>query len=241
MKRLMAHVVAGNPDLATTRQLIRQMVDRQIAAIEIQIPFSDPIADGPVLMAANDHAVQNGISVDETIRLIQKGQTKCYIMSYLQPILHYGPQKFFAKAFAAGCAGFIIPDLPFDAPETKTFVAELPDLRHTLVPVLSPGMSEDRLNALFKTLEPNLIYLTARQGITGEHTLLTKDLEKTIKQIRRHSKAPLAVGFGIQTSADVQAVLKLADLAVVGSVLTKALSQSVDVALDVLDELAGID
>lgn len=238
MKKLMTHVVVGSPTLQVTRHLISEMIDRDIAAIELQIPFSDPIADGPVLMEANDRAVKNGVSVKEALSLMRPGKTKFYLMSYLQPILHYGPAAFFEQALQAGCAGFIIPDLPFDAPETKQFIAAKPELRHTLVPVLSSGMTKDRLQQLFAVLEPELVYLTARHGITGERTDFSQDLSTAIKLIRALTNAKLAVGFGIQTPADVRAVLGYVDLAVVGSALTRALAVSEQDVKNLLDRLS---
>jgi tryptophan synthase alpha chain len=240
MNRLMTHVVVGYPDLATTKRLIRAMTRRKVAAIELQIPFSDPIADGPVLMRANDVAVAQGISVEDTLKLlatIKKQDTKIYIMTYLQPVMHYGPKIFFQKALAAGCNGFIIPDLPFDAPETEDFITDNSELRHALVPVLSPGMPEDRLKAVFKTLEPGLVYLTARHGITGDRTHFGSHLNQTVQTIHRLSKAELAIGFGIQTPADVRQVLGLADLAIVGSALTDVLDRSEHDALRLLSVL----
>ncbi len=240
MNRLMTHVVVGYPDLKTTKRLIEAMIDREVAAIELQIPFSDPIADGPVLMHANDVAVEHGVSVGATLKLlasIKSGDTKIYLMTYLQPVLHYGPKNFFQKALAASVSGFIIPDLPFDAPETKQFIADNPELRRALVPVLSPGMAEARLKLLFEALQPSLIYLTARHGITGDRTDFSKNLEQDVQKIKAYSSAPIAIGFGIRTPADVRIVLRFAELAVIGSALTNALRQSEAQALTLLDSL----
>lgn len=240
MKRLMTHVVVGYPDLSTTKRLVQAMINLEVAAIELQIPFSDPIADGPVLVHANDVAAGQGFSVEQTLELLKSvdtKKTKLFIMSYLQPILHYGPKAFFQKALAAGCKGFIIPDLPFDAPEIKQFLTDQPELRQTLVPVLSSGMSGDRLSALFKVLQPSLIYLTARHGITGDQTDFTSSMEEVVEKVRGYSQAELAIGFGIQTPADIRYVLQIADLAVVGSVLTTTLDRSEDDAKILLDAL----
>jgi tryptophan synthase alpha chain len=243
MKRLMTHVVVGSPDMATTKRIIQQMVDREVAGIELQIPFSDPIADGPVLIEANDVAVKNGVSVSEMLSLlasIKPGQTKIYIMSYLQPILHFGPKTFFRRALEAGCSGFIIPDLPFDAGETRQFIQDCPEFKSLFVPVLSSGMQTERMDALFAKVDPKLVYLTARHGITGEHTAVTDNLATTIKSIRAHTSADIAVGFGIQNPDDVRAVLQHADLAVVGSALTQTLKQSEKQAEILLDRLCRV-
>lgn len=241
MKKLMTHLVVGSPDMATSKRMIKYMAEREVAAVELQIPFSDPIADGPVLMAANERAVRRGVSVEETLKLIEEmnfGQTKLFLMSYFQPVFGFGLEKFFDRAIKAGCKGFIIPDLPFDAPEVGELTRRIPELKRKLVPVLSPGMTPKRLEELFGLLTPDLVYLTARQGITGQHSKLSGELSKTIASVRKHTTAEIAVGFGIQTAADVRSVLDSgADLAVVGSALAKALNQSEDRALALLEEL----
>lgn len=243
MTRLMTHLVVGNPSMALTKRFINEMIAREVSAIELQIPFSDPIADGPVLMKANDNAVGNGVSVDETLKLLSSltvHKTKIYIMSYLQPILSYGASKFFEKAIELGCKGFIIPDLPFDAPEMISFITEEPSLKQLIVPVLSPEMHITRISEVFEALEPNLVYVTARHGITGDRTeSVTKHLIALIGHVRSQCDARVAVGFGIQTANDVKNVLEIADLAVVGSALTSAQNESEAAAVKLLTSLVN--
>lgn len=240
MNRLMTHVMVGNPDLQGTKRLLQHMIDIGVAAIELQIPFSDPIADGPVLMRANDKALQQHVTADDVfglLRTIRPGKTKLYVMTYVQPIMHADPDAFFSEALDAGCSGFIVPDLPFDAPETEVYLAKNPRLRKVLVPVLSPGMTAGRLGGVFSALEPELVYLTARAGITGDASAFA-GLGADVQRVREYTGATVAVGFGVQTADDVTEVLKSSDLAVVGSALSSALEQSESAALNLLEKLS---
>src|SRR5690606_25681776 len=131
MKSLMTHVVAGYPTLDDTRHILTAMVQHRVWAIEIQIPFSDPLADGPVLMHANDRAVQQAITRDHALELIRDidfRQTHVFIMCYYQSLFHKNPSKFITDAVAAGCHGFIVPDLPFDSPDLQRFLKNIPEL-----------------------------------------------------------------------------------------------------------------
>jgi len=238
MKSIMIHLVAGYPDTKSANKLFNDLISAKVQAIELQIPFSDPIADGPVIMAANDQAVTHGVGIDEALSLLEGklGKSKVYIMSYLQPILSYGPNQFFDKASKA--AGFIIPDLPFDAPEIDQFLLNHPELMQKLVPVLSTGMPHERLKQLFATLEPELVYVTARHGITGDKTSEFDDeLLDFINDVKNLSSADIALGFGIQTPADVKKAAKIADLPVVGSAISK-IADSPKKVTELINDLA---
>ncbi len=242
MNKLMTHVVVGYPDMETTKKLLHHMIEAKVASIELQIPFSDPLADGPKLMAANDIAVNNGISVQETLDIINEcdsKNTKIFIMSYLQPIISFGAKEFFRKAEEAGCEGYILPDLPFDAPDMHEFININKSLSSKIIPVLSPWMLSSRLKSIFSKLSPETVYITARAGITGDHTNeYSSDLKQLIMGVRKLSDAKLAVGFGIQTTEDVKSILKIADLAVVGSAVTSELESSLARATALVDKLA---
>lgn len=242
MAKLMMHLVAGYPDIKSNKSSIDGFVENSVDSLEIQIPFSDPIADGPVLMRANDEAISRNIGTSQTLALAEFASKKLdtYIMTYLQPIVSYGPDKFFDQAIKSGCAGFIIPDLPFDAPEINRFVESFPVLKQMLVPVLSEGMHESRLTDLFTHLEPKTIYLTARFGITGDKTgEFSSELKNFINMVKSYTDAKIAIGFGIQTGEDVRRALEFADLAVVGSAYNKALAKSNSNAGNLLKELVA--
>lgn len=241
MKGLMTHLVAGYPDMVTSKKMFKSMIDLEIAAVELQIPFSDPIADGPILMHANDVAVASKVSVDKVFDMINTdlGSTKVYLMSYLQPILHYGLDEFIKKAQALGVSGLIIPDLPFDAPEISHILNSNSQLENYIVPVLSQGMSQERIEGLFGKLKPSLVYVTARHGITGDKTAsFGKDLEQFVSQVRSRTDAKLALGFGIQTAEDVKKAAKLADIPVVGSAITAKMNETKQ-AQKLIEDLAA--
>jgi len=230
MKPLMTHIVAGYPDIAISARVLKYMISQNISTIEIQIPFSDPAADGPVLMQANEASVLNGNGRDDVLKLIKSvdfKQTSCFIMCYYQSLFYKNPVAYIREAIEAGCQGFIVPDLPFDSPDCEKLLKEIPELSTLLIPVISPDIDKDRLKLLSQMLNPKLIYVTARKGITGTATDFDQHLDRTCQQLRSvFPDASLAVGFGIKTKEDVQKVLQVADLAVIGSALTVALTES---------------
>lgn len=230
MKPLMTHIVAGYPNLPTSARVLEYMISQNISAIEIQIPFSDPAADGPVLMQANEASVLAGNGRNDVLKLIRNvdfKQTTCLIMCYYQSLFYKDPAAYIHNAVKAGCRGFIVPDLPFDSPDVKKLLVDIPALNRLLIPVVSPGINKDRLKLLSQTFSPAIIYVTARKGITGGNTHFDESLTATCQLLRAFfPKATLAIGFGITSKEDIQKVLRIADLAVVGSALTVALNES---------------
>lgn len=244
MNRLMCHVVAGYPDPKTCLQLMAGLRLAGAAAIEVQIPFSDPIADGETIMRANDVAIENGMTTAKSFDLIGRARRQgldadLYVMSYLQKVRHFGMAEFCRRAEDCGASGLIIPDLPYDSPEFTELQKLLAGQPLSLVPVLSPGMPQERLKALLAP-NPPAVYVTSLRGITGNQYATTKQLQKLVSDIRRLSKAEIMVGFGIATPADVYDALALGDMAVVGSAVIKALQTSgMDGALELVQSLAG--
>lgn len=225
---LVCHLVAGYPDARTSLALMSGLQELKVAALEVQIPFSDPIADGETIMAANDVALRGGMTTAGSFDLIaaaraQGVNTDIYIMSYLQKVRHFGLPAFCRQAAANQVKGLIIPDLPYDSPEF-TDLKQLTD-RHGLaiVPVVSPDMAPDRLEAIL-ALRPSVIYVTSRRGITGNQYQPADHLRQLVRDIKRSSQeTTVMIGFGIATSEDVAQALAAGDLAVVGSALIKNL------------------
>lgn len=241
MKPLMTHVVGGYPSLDDTRKILDHMIERKVTAIEIQIPFSDPVADGPVLMQANDHAMKAGMYRQNVLELLQATDfkdTNGLIMCYYQSLFYDDMTTFVTNALEAGCKGFIVPDLPFDSSDMRDLLRDIPELRHCFVPVVSPGMDDARLVGLQQTLDPRMIYVTARKGITGSETVFGDELSRLTDRLRElFPKSQLAIGFGIKSSQDVQAARRFGDIAVVGSALTAAYEKSYDEFVALMDEL----
>ncbi len=241
-KPLMCHVVAGYPDANTCLQLMKGLQQAGAAAIEVQIPFSDPIADGETIMRANDTALEAGMTTAGSFDLMDEARRQgvdsdIYIMSYVQKVLHFGFEEFCGRAKQAGAEGLIIPDLPHESPEYGRLASLAGDNGLELVPVLSPGMPEDRLVVLLQAA-PGHVYVTSQRGITGNEYAGNEELKRLVSEIRRQSKATVMIGFGIATPQDVSDVLETGDVAVVGSAIIKRLQGS-DVA-GTIDYVKGL-
>lgn len=239
----MTHVVAGYPSEQECIDLILGMQKAGVGIIEVQIPFSDPIADGETIMRANDKALENGMTIKKSFDLINKAKKQglnvdIYTMTYFQKVFFYGLDKFCREAARAGVKGLIVPDLPFDAPEFKNLYKIMESNNLEIVPVVSPATSQKRLSGELENAG-DLIYLTSMRGITGKKLNLSSeliDIAREIKTIKPESK--LAVGFGIESKNDASEVLKIADVAVVGSAVIRAINKDgVAGALKFVDQL----
>jgi tryptophan synthase alpha chain len=229
-KSVMCHVVAGFPDEESCLKLISGFAQLGIRAIEIQFPFSDPIADGEAIMEANDQALSQGTTIARSFNIINQVrqnniQTDIFIMSYCQKVQHFGWEAFCKQASRFTVKGLIIPDLPYDTIEFKELhkIASKYDL--SLVPVLSPGMSEERLNNILK-LKPTYVYLTSRRGITGSDFKRNHELERIARQIKKLHNCQVFVGFGISSEKDIVEALRFGDVAVIGSAIVRSLQRS---------------
>jgi tryptophan synthase alpha chain len=244
-KPLMCHVVAGYPDPEACLQLLAGMSRLGVAALEVQIPFSDPIADGPVIMGANDVALAGGMTTAGSFELIERAReqgvdTDLYTMSYLQKVQHFGLAEFCRRAADCGVNGLIVPDMPYDSPEFTSLRQLAADARLDIVPVVSPGMSEARLRAIL-SLKPKTLYVTSRRGITGSKYSPQQQLKQFVAGIKKLSDARLMIGFGIATPDDVRNARGLGDLAVVGSaIINKLQASGIDETLEYIGSLAAV-
>lgn len=220
----MTHVVAGYPTLSETERILHALATGGSQMIEIQIPFSDPVADGPTIAAANDVALSGGTRVADVLALAKKCKAMhpdvaLYAMSYLNPILAAGGVDFFKKAAAAGLSGFIIPDLPVE--EAAVFLTAAKKYRLNLIFVVAPNTSDARLRLIAQHAS-GFVYVVARLGVTGKSTTFSTELKQLLTRVRRQTKLPLAVGFGVATTDDVRAIAQAGgDIAVVGSALIR--------------------
>jgi tryptophan synthase alpha subunit len=240
---LMAHVVAGYPSEKECIDLLLGMQKIGIQTIEVQIPFSDPIADGETIMIANDKALENGMTTQKSFDLINTARksglkTDVYIMSYIQKLISFGIDNFCSQAQAANVRGLIVPDLPIEADEYKVLRKQADKHKLEIVPVVSPGTKKDRLQNSVASAG-SLIYLTSIKGITGNELKLNKQLKLTAKEIKRlRPDANLAIGFGIGNKKDVIEVLRIADIAILGSSVIRKINKSgVPGAISFLEEL----
>ncbi len=227
MKNIMTHVVAGYPSADECIELMLGMQKLGVGIIEVQIPFSDPIADGETIMKANDIALGGGMTTAASFELIQKANLDCdvYLMSYIQKVRHYGFEKFCDRTSTCGAKGLIIPDLPYDSPEYTELVKRTQGLNLRLIPVLSPGMEEKRLNTILEE-SPLYVYVTSQRGITGNSYNNTRELHQLVAYIKHRSSAQIMIGFGISSRHDVEEALRIGDIAIVGSAIIREVEKS---------------
>jgi tryptophan synthase alpha chain len=241
-RQLACHVVAGYPNSKDCVALMVGFARAGASVIEVQIPFSDPIADGETIMFANDRAIEQGMTTNDSFKLIKQARTegvdcKIYVMTYLQKINHLGFKEFTELAKEAKVDGFIVPDLPVDTEEYKRLEDLVKPLGLIIVPVLSPGMAANRLSMILDT-KPPVVYLTSRSGITGKEYNAAANLRDVSREIRARSNSQIIIGFGIRNANDVTDALEYGDMAVVGSALVKAVNEGgVNQALMLVNQL----
>jgi tryptophan synthase alpha subunit len=224
----MTHLIAGYPSLPASEKVGRAMIAGGADILELQIPFSDPMADGPTIAAACQDALRAGASVAKTLALAKKlssGETPVVIMSYINPIYRYGIAEFARDAARACATGLIIPDAPFDSPEGIKLLAETRKHGLCLIPVISPGVPIERLRYLSKHSR-GFVYCTTRQGTTGANSKFAQTLAEYLASAKGEFNIPLGLGFGVKTRDDFRRAAKLADLVIAGSVFVNAIRSS---------------
>ncbi len=219
----MPFLPAGYPDLATSLDLFKALAEAGADLIEVGVPFSDPLADGPTIQAATQQALAQGVTSADCLatvaRLREAGVTApLLLMGYVNPILAYGIARYVSEAAAAGADGLIVPDLPPD--EAAELEAACRQHGLAMVYLAAPTSTPERL-ALIASHCTGFLYLVSVTGITGARADLPPHLAEFVARVRRHTDLPLAVGFGIGTPAQAAAVAGLADGVVVGSALVR--------------------
>jgi tryptophan synthase alpha chain len=215
---IMAHVVVGYPSLEKSFELVKAIVSAGVDLMELQIPFSEPIADGPVILKANQSTLADGIRVDDCFKFA-RGVTHALdipflFMTYYNIVFKRGEERFFSEAKEAGIRGAIIPDVPPEEGEPYNAAA----LAHGIDPIfiLSPTTTPDRL-AYLTGFGHGFFYCVARKGITGAKTTFSADLDRFLGRCRSLTQLPLALGFGVSQKEDVDFLRGKVEIAVVGS------------------------
>lgn len=214
----MTHLVLGYPSFEVNRQVIRQMVDNGVDCIEMQIPFSEPMADGPVILKANQDSIAAGTTVAACLDFAEE-MTAAYdipflFMTYYNIIFKYGEEGFLDKAREAKIQGLIIPDLPPEMGEEFFTLAKGRGIAPILI--FAPTSTDERMAEL-NTYADGFIYCAARRGVTGKKSEFGDHFHSYLARCRAATRLPLAVGFGIQDKKDVEALIGQADMAVIGS------------------------
>jgi tryptophan synthase alpha chain len=223
---LMTHIVLGYPNLEKSLELVDTMVRAGVDLMELQIPFSEPIADGPVILHANQAALKAGITVERCFAFARE-VTKRYpipflFMSYYNILFKRGLRQFVADTRDAGLTGAIVPDCPPE--EGEEYVANMRANGLAPIFIFSPRTSDARLASLGRAGD-GFVYAVARKGVTGSATEFGEELEQYLARCRRATELPLAVGFGLKSRADVDFLIGKADIAVVGSESLRLLDQ----------------
>jgi tryptophan synthase alpha chain len=238
---LIPYLTAGYPTLEASERAIRA-ADAVADILEIGVPFSDPLADGPTIQRSTFEALRQGMTLARTLELVDRVRPTrpVVIFSYLNPILRYGVERFLRDADALGVAGLLLTDLPSGSDPTVESAVQRSPL--DLIRLIAPTTRTDRLAAAVAGAQ-GFVYLVARLGVTGASRALADDLEDSVARVRRATDLPVAVGFGISTAAQAAAVARIADGIVVGSALVETLGRDgVDAARRFLEELrAGLE
>jgi len=215
---LMTHLVLGYPSFAVNRQVIAGMVDGGVDCIELQIPFSEPMADGPVILKANQESIAAGTRVADCIafagEMTRQYRIPFLFMTYYNIVFKYGEERFFADCTQAGITGLIVPDLP---PEMGANYYRLAaETGVAAVPIFAPTSTAERMAELNR-VAAGFIYCVARRGVTGKQSHFDNEFDSYLARCRAATNLPLAVGFGIRNREDIQAIAGKADMAVIGS------------------------
>lgn len=225
---LVVYVTCGDPDLGTTRDVILAAIEAGARVIELGVPFSDPLADGPVIQRASERALKNAVSLQHVLTLASEirehsQSVGLVVFSYLNPILRMGLAKFCHVARLAGIDGTLITDLPIEEADSYLLEARANDL--ATIFLAAPTSNDQRLR-LIAEVSTGFIYAISRTGVTGARQEMTGDAKTLVKRLRKLTKLPIAVGFGISTPEQFEAVGKFADAGVVGSAIVHIIEQN---------------
>jgi tryptophan synthase alpha chain len=225
---LVAYVTCGDPDPATTRAIVLSAIEAGADVIELGVPFSDPVADGPVIQRASERALHQSTSLANVLTLAaeireQAQSTGLIIFTYLNPILRMGLDKFCKVARAAGVDGALVTDLPVS--EAREYLQAM--TAHDLAPVFlaAPTSPDVRLKRI-AAASRGFIYAVSRTGVTGQRQQLADDARKLVTRLRRVTKLPIAVGFGISNAQQFTEVGEFADAGVVGSAIVETIERN---------------
>jgi tryptophan synthase alpha chain len=228
-KALIVYLTSGYPDLKTTEELVLELEKRGVDIIELGVPFSDPLADGPTIQEASSYALKRQrVDLSAIFSLVKRIRKRSDIpiclMGYYNPIFSFGQARFVKQAVACGVDGVIIADLPPEEDKWLVKLARKQDLKTIFF--LSPTSALKRIRHISK-ISTGFIYYVSLTGVTGEKASLSPDLKQNIKAIKRYTKKPLCAGFGISKPQHLREVFRVTDGAVVGSAVIKVIKDNI--------------
>jgi len=218
---LVIYITAGDPDIKTTREMAIAAIDNGADVIELGVPFSDPLADGPVIQRASERAVARGTRLSDVLGICKeiraaRPQAGIILFSYLNPVVQMGMAAFAKAAKAAGADGVLLTDMIVE--EADEYIRILREQELATVFLAAPTSPDERLKAIAENSR-GFVYAISRTGITGTQTELAKDAAQLVARIKQFTKLPVALGFGVSTPKHVAEVCQFADAAVVGSAI----------------------
>jgi tryptophan synthase alpha chain len=224
---LVAYITCGDPDLATSRDIALAAIDAGASLIELGVPFSDPLADGPVIQRASQRALRHDTSLAQVIELgkqiRRQSPAGLIIFSYLNPILRLGLENFSASMQDAGIDGALITDLPVE--ESADYLRHMRHRNLATIFLAAPTSTDQRLKQITEASR-GFVYAVSRTGVTGARQEMAQDAQKLVRRLRKYTKLPIAVGFGISTAKQFAAVGEFADAAVVGSAIVQTIENN---------------
>ncbi len=228
-RALMPFISAGDPNMETSYRLLFELERQGADIVELGIPFSDPIADGPTIQRASQRSLQNGTTVDDVLALVrrvrQTSQLPLVLMTYYNLVYHYGEEQFVKAALSAGADGLIVPDLP---PEEAGNLLKASDSQGLdIIFLLAPTSTPDRIELVSKSSR-GFIYYVSLTGITGARGELAQGIKQQVQAIRAQTDKPIAVGFGIANAEQAAQVAAWADGVIVGSALINIIENYLD-------------
>ncbi len=223
---LIAYVTAGDPSLSRTAEILVSLAQSGADVLEVGVPFSDPLADGPVIQRASERALASKTTLRGTLKMIREARSRIaapiVLFTYANPILRMGEEAFVSAAVDAGVDGVLMLDLPVE--EAGPFRARLVEAGIDPIFLLSPTTTDERIRAS-AALGRGFLYVISRLGVTGARDRIGGDAEPLVRRIRRHSDLPLALGFGISRPEQVAEAGRWVDAAVVGSALVNVIAE----------------
>ena len=224
---LVAYLTCGDPDVGTTREIVLAAIRAGADVVELGVPFSDPVADGPVIQRASDRALRAGTTLSDVLQLAsevrRQSDAGLIVFSYLNPLLRYGLEKFCADAARAGIDGALVTDLPVE--EADDYIRMMRAHRLATVFLAAPTSTDERLERIARA-STGFVYAVSRTGVTGTRAELPQDARDLVTRLRKFTPLPIAVGFGISNAEQFAAVGAFADAAVVGSAIVQVVERA---------------
>jgi tryptophan synthase alpha chain len=225
-KGFIAYITAGDPDLETTRKLVLEFERIGVDLVELGVPFSDPLADGPVIQRAAERALKHGTSLSQVLatvkRIREESEIPMILFTYFNPVHYVGIEHFVAQASESGVDGSLVLDLPPEESKDYKTLMDMKDL--CTVYLLAPTSTDDRIELISK-YSTGFIYYVSREGVTGMQEAMAGGIDSMVDKIRSRSSRPVAVGFGIATPKLASEVAAYADAVVVGSAIVKKIEE----------------